>query len=227
MNTARLFEFLILSEHTEGNFLAGVRMLRSRYPPREKNTSTNSRISVIKLSLLHTNPPLTYRPEITHIHRTFTPPQSLASTHPPSPQSSQPTRIPLPPRKPLILTLINPHQQRTPQPLQTPLNTLHQRLQGLRQILINSRQHRRRLRLYQLKNETLQIIALGQRSGIEDAFSESRDVNAGEGVRGAGVAADGEKAGVLAWELEDVEDEAVIIGFSLSMLYCEQRYAKA
>jgi len=44
--------------------------------------------------------------------------------------------------------------------------------------------------------------------GIEDAFAEGIGVDAGEGVGGAGVAADGEETGVLEAELEDVEEVA-------------------
>ena len=59
-----------------------------------------------------------------------------------------------------------------------------------------------------MEDETLEVVALGQGGAVVDALCESADVEAGEGVGGAGVAADGEEAGVAEAEFEDVGDEA-------------------
>ena len=49
---------------------------------------------------------------------------------------------------------------------------------------------------------------MGQRGAVEDAVRQGGYVEAGEGVCGAGVAADGEEARVACGVGEDVEDEA-------------------
>lgn len=56
------------------------------------------------------------------------------------------------------------------------------------------------------------FVAPGQSGGVEDAAGEVGDVEAGEGVWGAGVAAGGEEAGVLGGEGEDVGVEAGGLG---------------
>ncbi len=60
---------------------------------------------------------------------------------------------------------------------------------------------------------------MGQGGGVEDAVCEGGDVEAGEGVWGAGVAADGEEAGVAEAEGEDVEDIARGRGGVRGILY--------
>lgn len=80
----------------------------------------------------------------------------------------------------------------------------------MRYILVHARQQSRRLRLYELKGEALEVVALGQGGGVVDAVCEIGEGDAGEGVGVAGVAAYGEEAGVLAGELEDVGEVAVI-----------------
>lgn len=81
-------------------------------------------------------------------------------------------------------------------------------MQRRRHILIQARYQRRRLRLYELEDETFEIVALGQSGGVEDAVCERGYVEAGEGVCGACVAADGEEAWVFEAEGQDVEDVA-------------------
>ena len=63
-----------------------------------------------------------------------------------------------------------------------------------------------------MEDEAFEIVALGQSGGVEDAVCQVGDVEAREGVCGAGVAADGEEARVTEAEGEDVEDEAVGFG---------------
>lgn len=60
----------------------------------------------------------------------------------------------------------------------------------------------------ELEDETLEVVALSEGGAVEDTFCEGGDVDAGEGVWGAGVAAHGEETGVLASIFEDVEEEA-------------------
>ena len=49
---------------------------------------------------------------------------------------------------------------------------------------------------------------MGKGGGVEDAVCEGGDVEAGEGVGGAGIAADGEEARIAEAEGEDIEDVA-------------------
>lgn len=123
------------------------------------------------------------------------------------PASSNPHLPPIP-RINTIHARIHPLQLRTAQPRQVPRNVLRQRLQRRRQVLVQARQHRRRLRLHELEGEAGEVVALGQGGAVEDAVGQGGHVEAGEGVRGARVAADGEEARVLEGVGEDVEDEA-------------------
>ena len=59
----------------------------------------------------------------------------------------------------------------------------------------------------ELKDEALEIVALGQCCRIEDAPCQVLWGNAGEGVSGARVAASGEEAWILFAESLDVSDK--------------------
>ena len=60
---------------------------------------------------------------------------------------------------------------------------------------------------------------MGQGGGVEDPVCEGGYVEAGEGVWGTGVAADGEEAGVAEAKGEDVEDVAWRRGGVRGILY--------
>ena len=60
----------------------------------------------------------------------------------------------------------------------------------------------------QLEDEAFEIVVLGEGRAVKDAVCERGNVNTCEGVGRAGVAADGEKAGILNAELEDVRKVA-------------------
>lgn len=117
---------------------------------------------------------------------------SSHSSNPPKPHlpSSNPLRHRIP-RINIIHIRTHGPQLRTPQPGQVARDTLRQRLHCRRHIPIQPRHHRRRLCLHELEDEALEIIALGQGGAVEDAARQVGHVEAREGVRGAGVAADG------------------------------------
>ena len=132
------------------------------------------------------------------------------TSNPPSPYSASSNALRFRiPRINIIHIHIHGLQLRTPQPRQTAQDALHQRLQRGRHVLIQPRHHGRRFRLHELEDEALEVVALGQSGAVEDAVCQGGNVEAREGVRGAGVAADGEEARVEQAEGEDVEDEAV------------------
>lgn len=122
--------------------------------------------------------------------------------------SSNPFRLCIP-RIHTIHTRIHCLQLWTAQPRQIARDSLRQRLQRRRHILIQSRHYRWRFRLNKLEDEAFEIVALGQSGAIEDAVCQGGSIETREGVWGAGVAADGEEARVKLAEGENVEDEAV------------------
>ena len=90
--------------------------------------------------------------------------RELHPSNPPHPlpihlHLSKPLRL-LKPRENPIHPLIHPLQLRTPQPLQIPRHIRNKRLHRRRHIDVQPRHRRRRLRLHELENETLQIVAL-------------------------------------------------------------------
>lgn len=129
---------------------------------------------------------------------------------PPTPHlpPSHPLRFRIP-RIDIVHIRIHRPQLRAPQSRQVTRNGIRQRLQRRRQILVQPRHDRGRFRLHELENEAFEIVALSQSGAVEDTICQVGNVEAREGVRGAGVATDGEEARVEQAEGEDVQDEAV------------------